>query len=97
MGNVRILNFQNDYHFIFDENISLKAKGLMLQLLALQQNEQCASNTWIARHSSDKRFSILNAIDELKEFNYLKIQKNGMEYIWFVDPNGKGEFEYDNI
>ena len=94
MGNIRLTvsRSQKDYQYIFDENISLKAKGLMLQLLTLHQNEQAASKTWIASHSTDKRFSILNAVDELKEFNYLQIQKNGMEYIWFVDPSGKGEF-----
>ena len=82
---------------LFDEKISLRAKGLWAQCLARPDNWTFYVKE-IEKHSTDGRDAIYTAINELIKHNYAirinyidkgedgKIRKGGIEYIFFENP-----------
>ena len=59
--------------FLFDESISLKAKGMYWLIWGMQEeNEEHISLSSISKHVSDGQTSIRSAINELIEKGYLE-------------------------
>lgn len=79
----------SNYHFK-EKNMSLKAKGLLSQMLSLPDNWNYSINGLVAINKENET-SIKNILKELQEFNYLKITK--------LMPNqtttGRIEYVYD--
>lgn len=79
---------------VYDSRISLKAKGLLLQLVG-RPDDWLFYVSEICNHNTDGRDSVLTAIKELENYGYLKrIQlrdENGRfnGKIWIIDDEGK--------
>lgn len=87
----------SNYH-LRDRSISLKAKGLLSQMLSLPEDWDYTM-AGLARINKDGLSSIKSAIDELVEAGYIihsrvrnaKGQLKGAEYIIYEHPGGKDE------
>lgn len=75
-------------NFLYDEDLSLKAKGLLTLILLIQND---VSIDLIKSHCSDGDTSIKNTLKELEKLGYLKIIKkheNGkFKYYYNCSPN----------
>ena len=78
-------------HHLRDENLSLKACGLLSKMLSLPPNWDYSFNG-LVKIKKEGRDSVRSALDELKRLNYLKITKERGEkgyfrYIYHVYKN----------
>lgn len=73
----------SNYHFK-DNRITLKAKGLLSQMLSLPEDWDYSIQGLVAINKENE-VAISGALDELKKYNYLIISK---------ERNEKGQFEY---
>ena len=83
----KITNYTKiDNNYLEDKNISLKAKGLLTLMLSLPDNWKF-NVKGLCLLCKESRLAITNALNELKENNYLEIEKG-------YDCNGKFIYEY---
>lgn len=93
----------SNYHFK-DKRISLKAKGLLSQMLSLPDNWNYSISGLIAINKENET-AIKSALDELKENNYLTITKltpdktksGRLEYIYDIYETPKQEGEKQGV
>ena len=78
--------------FIFNKNMSLKAKGLLCHLLALPENWELYVEE-IEKHHKDGKTAIYNAFKELSKLGYIeRLQKRekglfkGFDYVVYEKP-----------
>ena len=91
----------NDYfiasrEILKNKSVSLKAKGLLMQMLSLPDNWSFSLNGIVAL-SSDGVDSTRAAINELKQLGYLKINKkqdNVINYEWIVYETPYSDFPH---
>lgn len=79
----------SNYHFR-DKNISLKAKGLLSQMLSLPEGWDY-SIAGLAAINKENETSIKSALNELKKYKYLKVTKLMPD----VSPTGRIAYIYD--
>lgn len=75
-----------DNNYLEDKNISLKAKGLLTLMLSLPDNWKF-NVKGLCLLCKESKLAVTNALNELKENNYLKIEKG-------YDYDGKFIYEY---
>ena len=82
-------------YYIYDDRLSLKAKGLMSYFLSRPNNWEFYQNE-ILKHCTDKKDSVAKAINELVQFGYIErdfkrgekgILKGGYDYTVHEIPN----------
>ena len=79
-------NFTQIDNSIFrDKRLSLKAKGLLSQLLSLPDNWKC-SISGLASLSNDRKDSIKTGLEELERYGYIKRKRK---------RDDKGRFVWD--
>lgn len=64
-----------DNSAILDDNLSLKALGLLVKLLSLPGNWEFSENDLVKTFKKDGQVSIRSGLKELEEFGYLKRYK----------------------
>ena len=79
-------NKKIDNNYLEDKNISLKAKGLLTLMLSLPDNWKF-NVKGLCFLCKESKLAVTNALNELKENNYLEIEK-GYGY------DGKFIYEY---
>ena len=87
----------SNYHFK-EKNMSLKAKGLLSEMLSLPENWNYTISGLVAINKENES-AIKSTLNELKEFGYLKITKimpnesesGRIEYIYDIYENPKQE------
>lgn len=83
----KIINYTTiDNNYLEDKNISLKAKGLLTLMLSLP-NDWKYNIKGLCLLCKESKLAITNALNELKDNNYLEIEK-GFDYY------GKFIYEY---
>lgn len=83
----KITNYTKiDNNYLEDKNISLKAKGLLTLMLSLPDNWKF-NVKGLCFLCKESKLAVTNALNELKENNYLEIEK-GYGY------DGKFIYEY---
>ena len=83
----KITNYTKvDNNYLEDKNISLKAKGLLTLMLSLPDDWKF-NIKGLCLLCKESRLAITNALNELKDNNYLEIEKS-------YDYDGKFIYEY---
>ena len=75
-----------DNNYLEDKNISLKAKGLLTLMLSLPDNWKF-NIKGLCLLCKESKLAVTNALNELKDNNYLEIEKG-------YDYDGKFIYEY---
>lgn len=87
--------------FVFDNNLSAKAKGILLYFLSRPDNWQIYTSE-VVKHMNDGQKSINSGIQELIELGYvIRTRKrkengdfNGFEYLVYEQPKQIGEMPF---
>ena len=88
MKNLIVIGNPTTRDLVKNSKLSLKAKGLMFELIGLaMSNDEYLNKELLMEISDDGRRSINSAIDELKENGFLSIDRDGILYIWTVYCN----------
>ena len=83
----KITNYTKiDNNYLEDKNISLKAKGLLTLMLSLP-NDWKFNIKGLCLLCKESKLAVTNTLNELKENNYLEIEKG-------YDYDGKFIYEY---
>ena len=70
-----------------DKRLSLKAKGLLSQMLSLPDDWDFSLD-WLISANRESKSAIMSALDELKEFKYLSISRK-------TTDNGRFDYLYE--
>ena len=86
-----------DNHALRDDNLSLKARGLLVTLISLPDNWHFSEDGLIEIFKNDGQASIRSGIKELEKFGYLSRERTRDEYgrmakvVWTVSDNPRLE------
>ncbi len=80
------ITIMSSYH-LKDMNISLKAKGLLSQMLTLPDDWECSLDA-LCHINKENRYAIKSALNELIKYGYLAIEKI------YPDKTENGRIEY---
>lgn len=78
------------YYFLYDKNISLKAKALLAIMLEIKRTKGISMDI-IKSFCKESDSSIRNAIKELKDNDYLVVSK------FMPDATTSGRIEYEYV
>lgn len=76
--------------YLFDKNLSFKAKGLMAFLMRTEEGYNCSIES-MSQATTDKTGAIRSAIKELEEKGYLEFKA------YMPRETGTGRFRYEYI
>lgn len=88
MKNIVVVGNPTTRDIVKNSKLSLKAKGLIFELIGLAMvDDEYLNKEMLLEISDDGRRSVTSAIDELKENGFLTIERSKNFYIWTVYCN----------